>query len=265
MAREAVGTIKAGRYRIDIYNDEAAGNPFEEWDGNVPLMVEGGRNFGTHDYGDVEQAILAAMADLPADKLEALALTLDGGGDMIANAKEAAEDYPERGEDAFRGHLADEVTEGVPSSGSDKLDYLEAIADALGWPCLNTCSRGYSQDDYVDVLAVWPPKFGQDNRPDATPEQIERELQDAVDLFGAWAWGDAYGYTVTDTVTGDEVGSCWGYYGADHKASGLVEAATADAQHAATTEKERHANRLKAWIRNRAPLTAREPFAQARY
>ena len=263
MPTEAVDTIEAGRYRIDIYHDQNAGNPFEEWDGCVPLMIEGGRNFGSHDHGDVEAAIMAALNNLDAEQLEALANSLDDGADMIATAKENAEQYPERGADSYRGHLADEIAEGLPSRGNDKLEYLEAIADALGWPCLNTCSRGYCQGDYVDALAVWLPSFGAEARPDATPEQIAEELQSAVDLFGAWAWGDVYGYTVTDTVTEDEVGSCWGYYGMDHEKSGLLEAATAEAEHAAKTEKERHTKRLKNWIRNHVPLNVREPFMQA--
>lgn len=263
MNREPVDTIEAGRYRIDIFHDENASNPFEDWGGCVPLMIEGGRNFQNHDYGDVESTIMAALNNLDAEQLEALAKTLDGGADMIEAAKENAEQYPERGADSYRAHLADEIAEGLPSSGHDKLEYLEAIADALGWPCLNTCSTGHCQGDYVDALAVWLPAFGKENRPDATPEEIARELQDAVDLFGAWAWGDCYGYAVTDTVTGDEVGSCWGYYGNDHEASGLLEAAKAEAEYAAKSEKERHAKLLKNWIRNHVPLNVREPFAHA--
>ena len=263
MNAEAVKTIELGRYRIDIFNDTDASNPFKDWDGCVPLMIEGGRDYGTHDYGDVEASILAALNNLDAAQLEALAVTLDGGADMIAAAKDNAEQYPERGTDSFRGHLADEIAEGLPSSGNDKLEYLEAIADALGLPCLNTCSSGPCQGDYVDIMAVWPKAWGKENRPKATPEQIAKELQAAVDLFGAWAWGDVYGYVVTDTVTDDEVGSCWGYYGTDHEKSGLLEAAGSEAAYAERTERQRHATRLKNWIRNHVPLTVREPFAHA--
>jgi hypothetical protein len=252
MKEEAVETIEAGRYRIDIYRDQDASNPFEEWDGCVPIMVKGGRNFQSHDYAGASDAFTPTVNQYRRHKKALLAVfNLDKDGQYYTAPTEPEEQERE---------LFDAIADAVKEHDYDK---LEDVARIIGLPCLNTCSRGYSQGDYVDVLAVWPKAWGKENRPKATPEQIAKELQAAVDLFGAWAWGDVYGYTVTDTVTDDEVGSCWGYYGNDHKASGLMEAATAEAEHAAKSEKERHAKRLKNWIRNHVPLNVREPFAHA--
>lgn len=252
MNNEPVDTIEAGRYRIDIYRDENASNPFEDWDGCVPIMVNGGRKFCSHDYAGASDAFVPTTSQYRRHKKALLAVfDLDKDGQYYTAPTDPAEQERE---------LFDAIADAVKEQDYDK---LEDVARIIGLPCLNTCSQGYCQGDYVDIIAVWPKAWGQENRPKATPQQIAKELQAAVDLFGAWAWGDVFGYVVTDTVTDDEVGSCWGYYGDDHKASGLLEAATAEAEHAERTEKTRHATRLKNWIRNRVPLIVREPFAHA--
>ena len=252
MRTEAVETIEAGRYRIDIFNDENASNPFEEWDGCVPIIVNGGRNGNDHDYAGASDAFVPTVNQYRRHKKALLAVfDLDKDGQYYTAPTEPEEQERE---------LFDAIADAVKEHDFDK---LEDVARIIGLPCLNTCSQGYCQGDYVDIMAVWPKAWGKENRPKATPEQIAKELRSAVDLFGAWAWGDVYGYTVTDTVTGDEVGSCWGYYGNDHEASGLLEAAGGKMAYAERTEKTRHATRLKNWIRNHVPLTVREPFMQA--
>ncbi len=98
-------------------------------------------------------------------------------------------------------------------------------------------SNGCSQGDSAEVLVV------------ATPEAIKARgvtdpitdemLAEQVKLYGAWAWGDVYGYVIErraalDCFDGDDDGtredweeldSCWGFYGSDFDWSGLEEAA----------------------------------------
>lgn len=62
-------------------------------------------------------------------------------------------------------------------------------------------------------------------------------LRGTIDLYGAWAWGDCYGYIIervhldddgdVDDELTEELESCWGYYGSDHGDSGLEESALA--------------------------------------
>lgn len=40
-----------------------------------------------------------------------------------------------------------------------------------------------------------------------------RVAQGEIEIWNAWADGEVYGYIVTDTTTGEEVDSCWGFYG----------------------------------------------------
>jgi hypothetical protein len=97
--------------------------------------------------------------------------------------------------------------------------------------CADSC--GHSQGDRAEVLVV------------ATPEAIEEfgctevtddDLAEQVKLYGAWAWGDVYGYVIErvqfeddsgdNVVVGvEEIDSCWGFYGSDFDWSGLEDAA----------------------------------------
>lgn len=55
--------------------------------------------------------------------------------------------------------------------------------------------------------------------------KAEKCLQAEVSLYDDYVQGNVYGFRVLD---GDnEIDSCWGFYGCDHKESGLLEAANA--------------------------------------
>lgn len=58
----------------------------------------------------------------------------------------------------------------------------------------------------------------------ATLEKVRGILRAEVETFSQWASGEVFGYIVED-AEGEEVGSCWGFYGSDHEASGLLPAA----------------------------------------
>ena len=62
----------------------------------------------------------------------------------------------------------------------------------------------------------------------ATVARIEGYLKAEVETYDALLTGSCYGYQILDK-DGNEVadGSCWGYYGYDHKNSGLLEQAQA--------------------------------------
>lgn len=48
-------------------------------------------------------------------------------------------------------------------------------------------------------------------------------LEGEVETYNDYLTGNVYGYNVT--FKGDDIDSCWGYYGSDHEESGLYEAA----------------------------------------
>jgi hypothetical protein len=55
-------------------------------------------------------------------------------------------------------------------------------------------------------------------------KKAENLLDAEVETYDQYLRGDVYGYVVRDS-DGEEVDSCWGYYGYDHEQSGLKEAA----------------------------------------
>jgi hypothetical protein len=66
-----------------------------------------------------------------------------------------------------------------------------------------------------------------------TKERIERiktYLKGEVETYDHYLKGDVYGYSIKDE-NDDEIDSCWGYYGYDHEASGLLPAAKAIVDH----------------------------------
>ena len=55
-------------------------------------------------------------------------------------------------------------------------------------------------------------------------EQIKQYLLSEVEIYDQYLTGEVYGYAIKDP-TGEELHSCWGYFGYDHEKSGLMEAA----------------------------------------
>ena len=114
------------------------------------------------------------------------------------------------------------------SGASEWLDKAAEILNAHGVPAVSTQVNGYSQGDSTLCLAVATPEWVQ--LVGAPAESLKAQLESACELYGWWAYGDAYGYTV-ETDEGEEVESilgCWGFYGPDHAKSGLLENAQAE-------------------------------------
>lgn len=55
-------------------------------------------------------------------------------------------------------------------------------------------------------------------------EKIKSYLRNEVETYSQWANGEVYGF-ITKDAEGEEIDSCWGFYGFDHEASGLADAA----------------------------------------
>lgn len=55
-----------------------------------------------------------------------------------------------------------------------------------------------------------------------THENILNCMNGEVELLDQWLQGDVYGFRITDDK-GDEVDSCWGFYGSDPKTNGMYD------------------------------------------
>lgn len=249
-------TATYGALTIRAVRDESPANPFTDWDCEPPLLVWFDGNLT--EYGDGICEPLAAISDWHmARRWRDIAAALDIKPETVeAEARDRAKG--ERLADFRRDYFESALDDMRPSRwGGGGSDYLAALAklwEIAGVVALDSCSQGYSQGDYADVLAValpaWAEKVG------APRDTHKRQLESAVKLYGAWAWGDVYGYVI-ESPDGETLDSCWGYYGTDHDESGLAEAAESAAAAIYADARKRKGERLKELIRNRVPVAMR--------
>jgi len=239
-------TIEYRGYSIEIHRDEYPANPFEEWDCEPPMVVLYGRYEKSEYWLELTAPTLTEeqiKGSLPAIK-GALGIT----GGLLAFCTDYAYSY--RGNyanatDLFNDAIGEYVTQ---QSDCDKMETLADLYNAIGVPALCTSVQGYSQGDYAELLIVCTPEYQKRIGTKLTLES----LRATADLYAAWAYGDVYGYQVPSI---DE--SCWGFYGPDHKDSGLLEyAQNAIDCHIERTRRAR-IEQIKVWIKNRVPLQYR--------
>lgn len=86
-------------------------------------------------------------------------------------------------------------------------------------------------------------------------EQLRGYLKGEVEVYDQYLTGNVYGYQVV-SPDGEDLDSCWGYYG-DPEESGLLDEARSHIDwHVDKARKER-IEQVKTWIKNRVPLQYR--------
>jgi hypothetical protein len=260
MRDEAIHTEEYRGYKIEIYADADARNPWKEWDGNPPIAVYSDRSideYGT-EYGNANEVPNLnreqIKANLPAILNLTGAKTVRG---LLRESNISLLDY-------YPGSIADAINEAITEfvenqGNSDRLESLETLFNIAGIPALLKSIRGYSQGDYAEVLAIATPKFREAM---GNPEDYwkDRGLRDSIQLFADWAYGNVSGFVVEDAA-GNPVESVWGFYGDyDAEYGSLSEAKTAVDSHLEQLRKD-HQRDVKTWIRNRVPLGYRQPLA----
>lgn len=244
--------------RIRAVRDDNPSNPFEDEDGHWPMITLYGAEVQTYDAKSItgrpidrftneqiihDQKAIAKILDVDPNEY----MELDEpprkwftDADLLRYAFEEAFDQLER---------------------RAMLDTLEELYDLAGIPCYRADSRGYCQGDIVNLLVVAPPEAVKEIHPDVTPEELQRDMENQVRLFTAWAWGDVYGYIVEGPEDADgereQLSSCWGFYGDEFAKSGLEEEAVRMADY--HVEKARMARQftLRQLIHNRVPIDRR--------
>lgn len=86
--------------------------------------------------------------------------------------------------------------------------------------------------------------------------KIASYLQGEVETYDQFLTGDVYGYQVVDSK-GEDADSCWGYFGHDHKSSGLLDSAQNAVDCDIVSKQKASTKKLKALIRGKAPLETR--------
>ncbi len=234
-----VEKIEYRGFTIEISQDSWAENPWENWDGMNPMVtLSGGRHATLKEYGN---AGLLAPFDRFTDgqlrrHMAAICAAFDkhdrySNRPMADTMREECADCKGYMTDAKRDYLAD-AFEGL--TDSDKLNVAADIFALLGYPVLNTSSHGYSQGDYAELLIVITPEFAKEcGHKWRGGCDWQKDMESAAKLWGYWAWGDVYHYTIDSPI--DD--SCGGFYG-PHDESGLLESAQSAIDHYIETQRK---------------------------
>lgn len=93
---------------------------------------------------------------------------------------------------------------------SMEFDVLADLYGLLKITAVTGSTNGYSQGDYAEWIAVSLPEFNKftGNKNGDSEESINAQMQE----WAYWLWGDCFGYAIEDK-NGDEIDSCWGFYG----------------------------------------------------
>lgn len=212
-ANEYVAQV--GRYTVRIKQQSYAESPWDAWDCNAPFVRAGDRQGDAPEYSrDFPDALdlyslinRAQLKKVCRELAQMLASEVDSEYTPVKLYHEARESlgYYQAQDLAITMHeIAIDML-----YARNPLPAWEAGFSAMGWDYLNTCSQGYSQGDYVDILFVLPQRLlAQWGIREGTESDA---LDHARKLWGYWAWGDVYGFVI-ETPDGEHVDSCFGFY-----------------------------------------------------
>ena len=225
-------------YRATKQYDENPDNPWEAWDCEPPVVAVGGRDY-TYRKDGADSPPSLTRQQIMRNHREIENLIKDTHRDNYWTDSEANEfnllehllgDKPV--EIGGYVYTVDElVSESLDEylSGSMDCEMLDRMEEVWRWaevPTWRDTLVGYSQGDWVDTMFVatpeWVKKCG------VPEESVDKALESASYLFGAYIFGDVFGATVERLVSNgdddaewEEVDSCWGFYGYDDERSGL--------------------------------------------
>lgn len=238
-------TVGEYRYRLQFFHDCDASAPWEDSDGNLPLIWIGGRD-GIRKEASCgydltnpfpflkDRAIRANLAEIAS---------LTGYQGPKAFDRDARAYYPDLKLAEARKALLDDCRPEIPDTQTG-LETLARLWTLAGIPAKVSESHGYCQGDWAAILTVAHPEavesFGFKTMREYR-KACPRDHESAVIGWGAWAWGGVIGYKV-DRIDSDEyavalaeyeteeltpaqlndldlcesVDSCWGFY-PDHE------------------------------------------------
>lgn len=242
-----------------IYYDDSPENPWKAWYGQPPLLAYSDRSLTP--YGE-EVTAGDLLRLIPEYRFRSRAFQ-DAILDALNLERETIlwdrKNYPGT---TFRDAVLDRAGEGLSKEyRTDYLDGLETLAGFAKVPTYRGTATGSCQSHWAELLLFATPDWQKETG--IAAGNIPASLEADAELWEAWAFGDVYGYVLEtgdtededgDTVEGEELDSldpgghysCWGYYGSDHKESGLIEAATESAD-AFISHMEKKAKADAAW------------------
>lgn len=254
MSNDIIHTEEFNGFTINIIPDTDVQNPFDDWDCQPPIAVYAPYNRGIDEYsvgyGNINSVPALSRSQIIANKTEILSML--GYASFLQMRKD---DYFDVDTNPVE-YINEQIDEYVYGLGdSERLDVLCDLYIMAGIPAVLSSVRGYSQGDYAEVLAVATPEF-QKACGNGSAYDWHASLKASIQLFEDWAFGNVYGYQVLD-ANGEEVDSCWGFFGDYDAIYGAVHEAQAAINWRIACDKKECIEQIKTWIRNRVPLTHR--------
>lgn len=105
----------------------------------------------------------------------------------------------------------------------------------------------------VGIIYVTKARLKEEQLQDKTVEEIEKYLKDEVETYDNYLTGNVYGFNIPDI----EEENCYGYYGYDHEASGLLEEVRSIIDYEVKREQDAKHAQIKRWILNKVSFIYR--------
>lgn len=260
-------TFQLGNYSVEVWQDQDAESPYDAWEGNSPAIWMSLRD-GFTEYGG---ASLESFFDRVTDAW------VSRNWRKICRALDLNEESHEQQVREEQRYSGDTLSGARSSAFIDTLhnmraetwghgiDYLTALRDMYrlaGIPAETFQRNGYCQGDSVYGLIVMTPEWAEQvGAPHAKPGKLDltacdRDMSAQADVYGAWVWGDVYGFTVTGPVA-DSDDHLSGFYGSNPMDSGIADAIAESINGASSHALKSRLRRVKELVQARVPLHVR--------
>jgi len=240
---DVIEEIKYKGYKIKIYYDFDPESP-RLWNNAGKIVMKNFRNYAVGDEQRDFQYDNSLVEYFAGEAAGALGLDVDTYYGMEDKDSELVEDWVNRnylwhGLD-FRDYGGGQTSLSICSDTEDGFIYIP---------------HSQALDEWGDVSDKLAWKMGV--MTDKLREKALRYLEGEIETYDQYLRGDVYGFVIEDSE-GEEVDSCWGYYG-DYNDYLLSECkGTIDS--ILTRQTKEHCDKIKKWIRNQVPLSYRTPL-----
>jgi len=201
---------------VEIWQDQDAENPYHWGDGMAPALWFSYQidSYGPGDLEDPIGRMSPAFVSRHYRKIEDILDNVDSDEPARIKADYGGAMGDIR-QEYYRECLADLRSESW-GSVCDYFDTLAALWRLQGIPADTFQSNGYCQGHSARGLIVHLPEWVESvGACHDSPDAIAKDMQGDADTYGAWLWGDIYGFSVGDQVEDPAFDSCGGFYGTD--------------------------------------------------
>lgn len=201
---------------VQVWHDSDTENPYHWGDGMAPALWFS-HSIESYVQGDLENPIGRMSPAFVSRHYRKIELILDNvdSDEPALRQRDYGGAMSDIRQEYYRECLADLRSE----SWGGVCDYFETLAELWrlqGIPAGTFQRDGYCQGDCARGLIVHLPEWVQAvGVSHASPDEIEKDMESDADTYGAWAWGNVYGFTVGNDSDDEDAESCGGYYGTD--------------------------------------------------